>query len=123
MFFNSLFVPSPGSGVQVCRGHDDEMHSGDDVGLEPACGISVVGSGGGLETGAQRASVAFCLNLGNFLASQGRFVEVEDLLQRALVSGERILGSLHQEVATFQDKLASVYLQQGRYDRAQVLFE
>lgn len=67
--------------------------------------------------------MAFCLNLGNFLASQGRFVEVEDLLQRALVSGERILGSLHQEVATFQDKLASVYLQQGRYDRAQVLFE
>jgi tetratricopeptide (TPR) repeat protein len=54
---------------------------------------------------------------------QGRYLEAEPLLQKALVLRKDLLGKEHPEVADSLDHLANLYATQGRYSEAEILYQ
>ena len=55
--------------------------------------------------------------------AQGRYEQVEPLMQRALAIRETILGPEHPEVAERLHDLARLYTDQGRYSDAEPLYQ
>ena len=68
--------------------------------------------------------VADSLNkLAQFYSNQGRYDEAEPLLVQALELRQRLLGSLHPDVAISLWRLAALYRQQRRYLKAMSLYQ
>ncbi|MGI9386789.1 MAG: tetratricopeptide repeat protein, partial [Methyloligellaceae bacterium] len=62
-------------------------------------------------------------NLANIYRLQGRYVEAEPLLKRALAIREKTLRNDHPDIAASFNSLASLYLSDGRYWKAEPLFK
>ncbi len=62
------------------------------------------------------------LGLAAVYKEQGKYAQVEPLLQRALAIGEKALGPGHPAVATRLNNLAALYDEQGKYTEAEPLY-
>lgn len=62
-------------------------------------------------------------NLANVYASQGRYDEAIEKLEKALQIDKKTIGKEHPDYATDLNNLANVYKSQGRYDEAIEKFE
>jgi tetratricopeptide (TPR) repeat protein len=60
--------------------------------------------------------------LGMLYYDQGRYLEAEPLLQKALVLNKQLLGPEHPKVANSLNNLAGLYESQGRYSEAESLY-
>ena len=58
-------------------------------------------------------------NLAGLYSDQGRYIEAEPLLIKALELRQRLLGEEHPDVATSYNNLAGLYSDQGRYSEAE----
>ena len=61
-------------------------------------------------------------NLGEHYLADGRYGEAEPLLQSALVMRKWLLGNTHLDVALSLYRLATLYDNQGHYNKASLLF-
>jgi tetratricopeptide (TPR) repeat protein len=72
---------------------------------------------------ADSLELAYALGrLGFLYYEQGRYLEAEPLLQKALTLTKQLLGSDHPDVATGLNNLALLYRSQGRYSEAEPLY-
>jgi tetratricopeptide (TPR) repeat protein len=60
--------------------------------------------------------------LGLLYYKQGRYLEAEPLLQKALTLKQTLLGSDHLDVANNLNNLANLYVLQGRYSKAEPIY-
>ncbi|MGH9821999.1 MAG: tetratricopeptide repeat protein, partial [Blastocatellia bacterium] len=74
------------------------------------------------QAGIESAHAGVLLNqLGLYCDYRGKYVEAEDLLERALSITEKVKGPTHLHVASRASNLAAIYERRGRLDEAEAL--
>lgn len=68
-------------------------------------------------------SVSLLTSLGWYLRERARYKEAEWLLNKALIIGEKMLGSDHWLVGKIVHELAHLFYRENRYDKAELFYE